>query len=180
MKSRKKALKKDSVPETQVDACIAGPKAPIDLSILEPIDTPYPYTDSFGSGSDNQIGLGLSFQYDRLNQRVVCLAKPDKRFAAYKRLLHGGIVVTMLDEAMGWSVYAAKGILGVTTEISTTFLRPLFVEKTYHVVGWMSAHRETYAVTKAAIYTEHGRRVAEASGKWAYKSKARIDFTFRK
>lgn len=178
MKNQKEQ-QKDTVPETQVEDRIVGPKAPIDISILEPILTPYPYTDSFGSGSGNQIGLGLSFLHDKLNQRVVCRTKPDKRFAAYKRLLHGGIAVTMLDEAMGWSVYAAKDILGVTTEISTTFHFPMFVDKTYDVVGWMAAHRETYAVTKAAIYTSHGRLVAEASGKWAYKSKARIDFNFR-
>jgi|GEM_PF-1541384 len=166
--------------DQKVEELSSGPHAPIDLSTLEPISTPYPYRDSFGSGTGNQIGLGLSFLHDKQNQRVVCEARPEKRFAAYKRLLHGGIVVTMLDEAMGWSVYAAKGILGVTTEISTTFHRPLFVDKTYHVVGWISLHRETYAVTRAAVYTEHGRRVAEASGKWAYKSKARIDFTFGK
>lgn len=175
-----KAQQNDTLPETQVEERIIGPKTPIDLSLLEPIHTPYPYTDSFGSGSGNQMGLGLSFLRDKENQRVVCRTKLDKRFAAYKRLLHGGIVVTMLDEAMGWSVYAAKDILGVTTEISTTFHFPMFVGKTYDVVGWMAAHRDTYAVTKAAIYTAHGRLVAEASGKWAYKSKSRIDFNFRK
>lgn len=152
----------------------------VDLDILEPISTPYPYQDSFGSGTDNPNGLGLTFMNDHQNKRVVAVTTIDDRFAAYGKLLHGGIVITMLDEAMGWSVYGAKGILGVTQEISSRFNRPLFINKTYYIVGWISAHRDTYAETKAAILAKHGRVLAEASGKFLYKPSSRIDSYFNR
>jgi len=117
------------------------PIEPISLEHLKPIEREFPYPDSFGSGTENHSGLGLSFLHDKENERVVAVTTPDERFAAYNRLLHGGIAMTMLDEAMGWSVYAAKGIVGVTLEVNSKF---------------------------------------EATGKFKYKSRKRLEFNFNR
>ena len=76
----------------------------------------------FGCGDRNPIGLHLQFVSDGVG--VTATFAPMAEHQGFHDVVHGGIISTVLDEAMAWAV-AAAGIWAVTGEMSIRFRRPL-------------------------------------------------------
>jgi len=77
----------------------------------------------FACGRENPCGLKLSFNY--LGEGKLTLDfTPLKMHQGYKDLTHGGIITTVLDEAM-IQVAIAEGIKSVTAEMNIRFKNPL-------------------------------------------------------
>jgi len=76
----------------------------------------------FVCGEKNPHGLHLKFSLD--NGKVMAEFTPQKIHQGYKDIIHGGIISTLLDEAM---VKAAlmQGMPAVTIEITIRFKCPL-------------------------------------------------------
>ena len=77
----------------------------------------------FGCGPANPAGLRLEFLLAE-DGSVVCLATIPDTFEGPRGFLHGGIVATLLDEAMSKSV-RAKGFTAMTRHIEVDYLRPV-------------------------------------------------------
>lgn len=80
----------------------------------------------FACGRNNRCGLKLSFNYS--NGRLTTEFIPSKIYQGYKDITHGGIITTVLDEAMIQAAIA-EGIMPVTAEINVRFKRPLMVNE---------------------------------------------------
>lgn len=78
----------------------------------------------FVCGHENPEGLRLSFSLE--GDIVRALFIPQKNHQGYKDIVHGGIISTVLDEAM---VKAAiyKGLSPISAELSVRFKSPLKV-----------------------------------------------------
>jgi len=96
---------------------------------------------------------------------------PGKKHAAVSMLLNGGILTTILNEAMVRMVRTVKNIPGAISEISTVFHGPTPANMTYKVVSWIVSNREPY-LTRANIYTKTGVLAAEASGTFRHTPNA--------
>lgn len=82
----------------------------------------------FVCGDENPLGLRLKFSLD--NGKVSAAFIPQKVHQGYKDIIHGGIITTVLDEAM---VKAAllQDMPAVSAEITVRFRNTLFAgEKT--------------------------------------------------
>ena len=55
-------------------------------------------------------------------------------------MVHGGIITAVLDEVMGWALYA-RGIWAVTGKLSVAFRRPVEVGVATPATGWLVADR---------------------------------------
>ena len=77
----------------------------------------------FGCGLENRTGLRLRFLVDA-DLNVVCHLKLAARFAGPPGHAHGGIIATLLDEAMS-KVNRARGILAMTRHLEVEYLRPV-------------------------------------------------------
>jgi uncharacterized protein (TIGR00369 family) len=77
----------------------------------------------FGCGLDNPTGLRLKFFVD-VDKNVVCHFRLARRFAGPPGHAHGGIIATLLDEAMSKS-NRARGILAMTRHLEVQYLRPV-------------------------------------------------------
>jgi uncharacterized protein (TIGR00369 family) len=77
----------------------------------------------FGCGLDNPTGLRLKFFIDA-DKNVVCHFRLARRFAGPPGHAHGGIIATLLDEAMSKS-NRARGILAMTRHLEVQYLRPV-------------------------------------------------------
>jgi uncharacterized protein (TIGR00369 family) len=81
----------------------------------------------FGCGELNEIGLHLRF-FTNEQYEVVChLTVPD-RFQGPHGFAHGGVIASMLDEAMSKAIHAsphAEGLMAMTRHMETNYLRPL-------------------------------------------------------
>lgn len=77
----------------------------------------------FGCGLSNSSGLRLRFFTDP-DSNIVCHLRLAKRFAGPPGHAHGGIIATLLDEAMS-KANRARGILAMTRQMEVHYLRPV-------------------------------------------------------
>jgi uncharacterized protein (TIGR00369 family) len=77
----------------------------------------------FGCGLENPSGLRLRFFVDP-DRNVVCRVRVARRFAGPPGHAHGGIIATLLDEAMS-KANRARNILAMTRHLSVEYLRPV-------------------------------------------------------
>ena len=77
----------------------------------------------FGCGQANPTGLHLEFLLAE-DSSVVCLASVPDTFEGPPGYLHGGIIATLLDEAMSKAV-RARGFTAMTRHMEVDYLRPV-------------------------------------------------------
>jgi uncharacterized protein (TIGR00369 family) len=75
----------------------------------------------FACGPDNELGLRLQFEYGENAAR--CTVSVPERFGGWTGIMHGGIVATLLDEAMAHAAIAA-GARAVTAKLEVRFRKP--------------------------------------------------------
>ena len=80
----------------------------------------------FACGRENPCGLKLSFNYS--NGKLTSEFTPSKVHQGYRDITHGGIITTVLDEAMIQAAIA-EGINPVTAEINIRFKKPLMADE---------------------------------------------------
>lgn len=81
----------------------------------------------FVCGRDNPCGLKLAFT--NVNGKIVTEFTPAKVYQGYTGITHGGIISTVLDEAMIYAVMK-DGIYPVTAELTVRFKKPLMTDET--------------------------------------------------
>lgn len=115
----------------------------------------------FGCGSENSIGLRLRFssQSDGVSARFV----PSIEHQGFDGVVHGGIICTVLDEAMAWAT-AAAGQWAMTGEMRTRFRRPLRAGDETTVRGSITSQRGRVIYTEAELRDEDGATIATATG----------------
>jgi uncharacterized protein (TIGR00369 family) len=77
----------------------------------------------FGCGRESAGGLLLEFLL-ATDGSVVCLPTIPDRFEGHPGYLHGGIIATLLDEAMSKAVRAC-GFVAMTRQLEVEYLRPV-------------------------------------------------------
>ena len=77
----------------------------------------------FGCGLENPSGLHLRF-FIADDGAIVCHTRLARRFAGPPGHAHGGIIATLLDEAMS-KANRARSILAMTRHLAVDYLRPV-------------------------------------------------------
>jgi len=90
---------------------------------LEPKSTNY----CFGCGGANDSGMKLTFEQDNANRKIVGRFILGERYQGGGGMAHGGIIATLLDEAMG-KVCRFREVRAVTAELSIEYLKPINVK----------------------------------------------------
>src|SRR5262245_45296602 len=106
-------------------------------------------TTCYGCGKDNKRGLGLDFYAE--GDSVVADFVPDPDHGGYGQVVHGGVVATAIDEALGWAIFGLREKLGVTTELKVQFEQPVLCGKTYAVRGKIDKEDDRGAEISVAI-----------------------------
>ncbi|HEY2003016.1 MAG TPA: PaaI family thioesterase [Acidobacteriaceae bacterium] len=88
----------------------------------------------FGCGDDNDAGLHLKFFLDE-EQRVLCRVRLEKQFQGPPGHAHGGIIATLLDEAMS-KANRRRNITAMTRHMSLDYRRPVPLESDLVIEGW--------------------------------------------
>ena len=84
------------------------------------------YSMCFGCGQDNPIGLKLNFKWDGKTARTEFT--PGKLYQGWAGLLHGGIIICILDEAMGYAAIF-EGMNCVTAKMQVKLIRPALIDE---------------------------------------------------
>jgi uncharacterized protein (TIGR00369 family) len=115
----------------------------------------------FGCGDQNPKGLKLAF---RLEDGVaVAEFDPDPDHQGFPSHMHGGLVATMLDEAMGWAIYG-KGIWAMTARMQVRFRRPVPLDRRLRVSARVVNQRHRLVEARAELRDEGGTLLAEGEG----------------
>ncbi len=94
----------------------------------------------FGCGKLNLHGLHLALLPDPQGDGVITYFTPPLHAEGYTGMVHGGIISTILDEVMAWSLYR-NGIWAVTAELTTRYRRPVEVGVPLVARGWVAQDR---------------------------------------
>jgi acyl-coenzyme A thioesterase PaaI-like protein len=108
----------------------------------------------FACGSLNANGLQLDLHVD--GERCWTSIELAGRFQGWDGIAHGGIVCTLLDEVMAWSLVDHDN-WGLTARLSVDFKRPVPLETPILAEGWVTRSRRR-------LITTAGRLVDPAAG----------------
>ena len=79
----------------------------------------------FACGTANPIGLNLQFY--RFGDAVYSDITLGKNHEGWENIAHGGIVSTLLDEVMSWTIMYFKKIFLVTRKMEVKYIRPVLI-----------------------------------------------------
>jgi acyl-coenzyme A thioesterase PaaI-like protein len=102
----------------------------------------------FGCGDDNPIGLHLRFAAE--GDSVRASFTPNSDHQGFGDIVHGGIISTILDEAMAWAT-AHAGVWAMTGEMRVRFRRPLNIGEPTVVTARVSGVRGRLVTTASEL-----------------------------
>lgn len=114
----------------------------------------------FACGQKNPIGLKLQFR--REGRGVVAEFTAGENHQGWSGLVHGGIICSLLDEAMSYAALHA-GADSVTARMQTRFKRPLPIGERLTVTGSITKQTRRLVETKAELKLADGTPVAEST-----------------
>ncbi len=100
----------------------------------------------FACGQNNPDGMRLKFTLDEERQTFVCRFRLGKRYTGPPGHCHGGIIATILDDAMG-KVNKLRHVIALTQEMTVEYLKPVPLHKPLKVEGreverpWHETHQ---------------------------------------
>ena len=117
----------------------------------------------FGCGPDNAGGLKLKFHFNEQSTRFVCKFRLQRRFEGPPSHAHGGIIATILDEAMG-KVSKLRSIIAVTGTMQVNYIKPVPLSKWLLTEGWEVGVNGREHFRAAEIRNADGEVLATSSG----------------
>ncbi len=118
----------------------------------------------FVCGKDNPIGLKLIFKIDRESRTIKTEFIPTKPYQGYKDIVHGGIISTILDEAMV-KLAIGLGMNVVTVNMDIRFKRPLLVGEKVLVSAKLLSQVKRLIETEAQAIKDDGTIIAEGNAR---------------
>ena len=122
----------------------------------------------FACGRDNPDGLRLAFEYPEPGR---CRAEfiPPIKFQGWQGMLHGGIISTVLDEALAHAVGGAErgggGSGAVTAELTVRFVKPVRIGQKVLLSGTVLTDKGRVIEAVSELEDEEGSVLASARGK---------------
>jgi acyl-coenzyme A thioesterase PaaI-like protein len=102
----------------------------------------------FACGSLSEHGMQLDLHVS--GERCWTELELADRFQGWDGIAHGGIVCTILDEVMAWSL-AASDNWGLTARMTVTFKQPVPLGVRIRAEGWMTRRRRRLVETAAHL-----------------------------
>src|SRR5215475_10426452 len=99
-----------------------------------------PHTHScFVCGESNPLGLKLRFETDGRIVRSRFMPRPEH--VGFKRVVHGGIIATLLDEIMVWACAVRTKRFAFCAEMTVRFVNPLAPREEVVVEAELTSNR---------------------------------------
>jgi uncharacterized protein (TIGR00369 family) len=115
-------------------------------------------------GQDNPRGFRLR---SRLEDGVVVIDYTAREEdVGYRHAVHGGVVMTLMDEVMTWAAILAAAQSCVMAEMTTRYRRPISAGTALRVEGRVVRDARRLLQTAGRVLSANGTVLAEAEGKY--------------
>ncbi|MBN1847949.1 MAG: PaaI family thioesterase [Deltaproteobacteria bacterium] len=119
----------------------------------------------FACGTANPIGLRLRFY--RSGESVCTDITLGKYHVGWENIAHGGIISTILDEVMSWTILYFKRIFFVTRKMELKYIRPVLVGIPLTAKGEVIDGSEPPRIkAKAELRDQEGTLLARSTGEF--------------
>ena len=119
----------------------------------------------FACGKNNPEGMHLRFTYDEERDCFVSRFRLGKRYTGPPGHCHGGIIATILDEAMG-KVNKLRHVIALTSEITVNYLKPVPLNKPLRVESREVKVMGRQHINMAEILNQKGEVLARGRGQF--------------
>jgi len=125
----------------------------------------------FACGTANPIGLHLEFF--RSGDSVCSEIIIGKNHAGWENISHGGIISTLLDEVMSWTILYFKRVFFLTRKMEVKYIKPVLIGTPLLVKGRIVEISESDNRIKvlAEIRDDKGVLLAKGSGEFIQVNK---------
>jgi uncharacterized protein (TIGR00369 family) len=118
----------------------------------------------FVCGQDNPHGLRLRCRLE--GGRAVLEHTAREADLGWKTFVHGGIIMSLLDEVMAWAAMVSARRPCVTAGMTARLRRPATVGMRLRAEGEVREHPSRVVTAFGRIWDDQGRELADASGKF--------------
>jgi uncharacterized protein (TIGR00369 family) len=126
--------------------------------------------DCFGCGSENHSGLRMTFETN--GSQIRSRLTVPSRFRGWSKLVHGGVISTILDETMSWAAIILTKRFILTKKMTIQFQQPIYVESALCGIGSIKEQTgERRAIMTAKLFDDQGRLCAASEGEFVLYTK---------
>ena len=126
-----------------------------------------PYTHGcFACGHDNNFGLKVRFSFESETGEVSTNFTPTAAHIGFSGVIHGGVLSTVLDEAMTWAVSVCAKRFFFAAEINVRFASPIAPGNVLIVRARTTKNRKRVLEAASSLCDINGQVCASASGKY--------------
>ena len=127
----------------------------------------------FACGTENPIGLNLEFY--RIGDVILTDIVLDRVYEGWENMAHGGIVSTLLDETMTWTLMVLKRALLVTRNMSIKYIKPVPIGIPLTIKGILADDSDPPKVkAKAEIRNEAGQLLVKGQAEFVMVSNEKL------
>ena len=137
--------------------------------MAEPIAT----NPCFVCGGASSRGMRLVFEQDASRRRTVGRFRLGADYQGGPGFIHGGIIATLLDEAMG-KVCRFRDVRAVTAELNIEYLKPVRVDEEICVEAFESRREGRQLFHEGEIRDVAGKLLARGRGRFVVVDPAKF------
>lgn len=127
----------------------------------------YPGCPVCGDPAVNPAALGVRWRWDAERRAVAGEFTPGAAHTGYEGRLHGGILSSLLDEAMAWACAVERGSYCVTGELGVRFKAGARLGEPLQVSAQAGSGWGRYLRASAEARSPRGELIAEATATFA-------------
>jgi uncharacterized protein (TIGR00369 family) len=127
----------------------------------------------FVCGKDNPHGMHLKFSLDRERRHFVSHFRLGTRFTGPPGYCHGGIIATVLDDAMS-KLNKLRDLVAATSRMTVEYLKPVPLHRPLRVESREIGKRGRRLTRVAEILDENGTVLARGRGVFVIIDPARV------
>ena len=117
-------------------------------------------------GPENPHGLKLNLQVDESTGIVRADFTPNENHVGFERIVHGGLIATLLDEAMVWAATWRIKRFCLCGELMVRFRQGAAPGQSLRIEAAVETSRPRLVETAGKIFDSTGKLLVTASGKY--------------
>ncbi len=117
-------------------------------------------------GRQNPVGLKLSLYVDTDSAEIRTRFTSGTQHIGFEGILHGGVLATVLDEAMVWAAIWTSKKACVAGELNVRFRKSAVVGEELFCVAKVIVSRSRLIETTGELTTADGQPIASGTGKY--------------